>query len=211
MLRLHHAPLACSLASRLALAESGLPHEIAFVDTARGEHKSAAYLRINPRGQVPALETDDGVVTESTAILPHIADLAPEKRLLPPAGTFARAAAQSWLSFLSSTLHVALARAMFPPPGCDNPEARDAAMSRVIAAFQDIDRHLQGRKGLLDAFSACDLYLLVFGLWRAAPTFAGQLPAFPDLDRLQQDLLARPGLTAIVAEEMQRRASAAHG
>lgn len=208
MLRLHHAPLACSLASRLALVESGLPHEIAIVDTSRGEQKSAAYLRINPRGQVPALETDQGVLTESTAILPYIADLAPEKRLFPAAGTFARAKGQSWLSFLSSTLHVALARAMFPPPGCDNPEANHAALERVAAAFQDVDHHLEGRDCLLEEFSICDLYLLVFGLWRSAPALAGKTPLLPNLDRVQQKLLARPGLGALLAEEMQLRAKA---
>ena len=206
MLRLHHAPLACSLASRLALVESGLAHEIAFVDTARGEQKSAAYLAINPRGQVPALETDEGVLTESTAILPYIADLAPEKRLLPPAGTLARAKAQSWLSFLSSSLHVALARAMFPPPGCDSAEAQAAALARVSGAYLDVDAHLAGRDHLLDTFSVCDLYLLVFGLWRAHPALAGKLPPLANLDQAQQKLLARPGLGAILAEEMQLRA-----
>ena len=84
MLRLHHAPMACSLASRFALAEAGLAHEVAVVRTARGENRNEAYLRVNPRGKVPALETDQGVITESTAILPFIADLAPEADLLPP-------------------------------------------------------------------------------------------------------------------------------
>ena len=208
MLRLHHAPLACSLASRLALVESGLEHEIAFIDTAKGEQKSAAYLALNPRGQAPALETDHGVLTESTAILPYIADLAPTRQLLPSAGTFARGQAQSWLSFLSSTLHVGLARAMFPPPGCDNPEAQAAALAKVTLAYQDVDAHLAGRDHLLDVFSVCDLYLLVFGLWRAYPALAGKLPPLTNLDQAQQKLLARPGLGAILVEEMQLRAKA---
>ena len=203
MLRLHHAPLACSLASRLALVESGLPHEVVFADT-----KSDTYRRINPRGQVPALETDDGVLTESTAILPYIADLAPQKQMIPPVGTFARAKAQSWLSFLSSTLHVSLARAMFPPTGCDNAEAQAAALAKAASAYQDVDAHLAGRDHLLDAFSVCDLYLLVFGLWRAHPALAGKLPPLANLDQAQQKLLARPGLGAILAEEMQLRAKA---
>lgn len=207
MLRLHHAPLACSLASRLALVQSGLPHEVAFVDTSRGEQKSDAYLRINPRGQVPALETDEGVLTESTAILPYIADLAPEKRLFPQGG-FARAKGQAWLSFLSSTLHVSLARAMFPQSGCDTAEAQQAALERVAAAFEDVDSRLEGRDHLLDAFSVCDLYLLVFALWRAAPALAGKTPPLLNLDRVQQNHLSRPGFGAIVAEEMQLRAGA---
>lgn len=206
MLRLHHAPMACSLASRFALLEAGLPHEIAVVRS--GETKSDAFRLINRRGQVPALETDEGVLTESTAILPYIADLAPAARLFPPAGSFARAQGQAWLSFLSSTLHVAITRAMFPPEGCDTDVARSAAMGRLIAAFQDVDAHLDGRDHVLDEFSVCDLYLLVFSLWRGAPVFAGQLPAFPNLDRVQQSLIARPGLMTIVGEDMTARAQA---
>jgi glutathione S-transferase len=205
MLRLHHAPLACSLASRLALVESGLPHEVAFVRTDRGEQKSEAYLRINPRGQVPALETDDGVLTESTAILPYIADLAPEKQLFPAPGSFARAQGQAWLSFLSSTLHVSIAAAMFPAEG-ENDVARNASLARMVAAYQDVEAHLQGRDHLLDDFSACDLYLLVFALWRAAPALAGKLPPLPNLDLFQQKMFGRPGYPAIVGEEMQMRA-----
>jgi glutathione S-transferase len=208
MLRLHHAPMACSLASRFALALSGLPHEIAVVRTTRGEQKTPAYLRINRRGKVPALETDQGVLTESTAILPYIADLAPDAGLMPAAGTFQRAQAQSWLSFLSSTLHAALSAAMFPPPGCDNEAASLAALERVAAALADIDARLEGRDHLLDAFSVCDLYLLTFLLWRAAPAFAGRLPAYPNLDRFQQALLARPDLVAILGEEMKLRSEA---
>jgi len=206
MLRLHHSPMACSLASRLALMEAGLPHEIAIVRTWKGEQKSDAYRAINPRGKVPALETNDGILTESTAILPYIAGLAPQKHLVPPAGTFERAVAQSWLSYFSSTLHASLSQAMFAPPGCDNDTAREAALARVIAAFGDIDSHLTGREHVLDAFSVCDLYLLVFATWRVAPTFAGRLPAFAQIDRFQQAMLARPGLMSVIGEEMKLRA-----
>lgn len=204
MLRLHHAPLACSLASRFALAEAGLEHELAIVRTSRGEQNTEAYRRINPRGQVPALETDACVLTESAAILPYIADLAPNAALFPPAGTFARAQAQSWLSFLSSSLHAALAAALFAPPG-DTDEGRAARPGRRVSAFKDVDSHLDGRDHLLDTFSVCDLYLLVFALWRGAPALAGQLPALPNLDRFQQNLLARPALAGIVGDEMRTR------
>jgi glutathione S-transferase len=201
--------MACSLASRFALAEAGLPHEVAVVRTWKGEQKTEAYRSINPRGKVPALETDQGVITESTAILPYIADLAPEKALLPKAGSFERAQAQAWLSFLSSTLHVALSAAMFPMEGCDSEDARQAALARVTEAFTGLDQHLEGRDYLLNRFSVCDLYLLVFLLWRASPVLAGRLPAFPNLDRFQQNLFAaRPNLAMMVGEEMKLRSEA---
>lgn len=208
MLRLHHAPMACSLASRLALVEAGLEHEIAIVHTSKGEQNAPAYRQINPRGKVPALETDQGVLTESTAILPFIADLAPDAGLIPPAGSFERAQAQTWLSFLSSTLHPAMRAVMAPAPGCDCEVARTAAVARAADALGEIDAHLAGRDHVLDAFSVCDLYLGVFLLWRAAPGVADQLPAFPNLDRFQQDLFSRPALAAIVGEELRLRMQA---
>jgi glutathione S-transferase len=202
MLRLHHSPMACSLASRFALLEAGVPHEVTIVRTWRGENKSEAFLRINPRGQVPVLETDEGVLTESTAILPYIADLAPAAALFPAAGTFARAQGQAWLSFLSSTVHVSMAAAMFSPAGS---EAQSAALTRLICAFQNVESRLADRSELLDQFSICDLYLAVFALWRASPALAGKLPSLPSIDRLQEKVLARPGFFAVVGEDMKTR------
>ncbi len=201
-LRLHHAPMACSLASRLALMEAGLPHEIAVVHTTRGEQKTPAYLRINPRGKVPALETAQGVITESTAILPFIADLAPDKALMPPQGSFERAQAQAWLSYLSSTVHAAYGGLLRP----DFAPVREACQAQLVAALQTVDAHLEGREHMLGRFSVCDLYLLVFSLWRA---IAGPLPALPNLDAFQMRMLARPGIGPTIGEEMRLRAEAA--
>lgn len=210
MLRLHHAPMACSLASRFALAEAGLAHEVIVVRTARGENREPAYLRINPRGKVPALETDAGVLTESTAILPFIADLAPGKNLLPPSGGFPRAEAQAWLSFLSSTLHAAYTGALRAEAfeGCDVEAVRSVHVARLTTALEELDAHLAGREFMLDAFSVCDLYLLVFLLWRGAPALAGRLAPLPNLDQFQQRMLARPALAAILGEEMKSMAEA---
>lgn len=201
-LRLHHAPMACSLASRLALQEAGLPHEVVVVHTTRGEQKTEAYLRINPRGKVPALETAQGVITESTAILPYIADLAPDKGLMPAPGSFERAQAQAWLSYLSSTVHAAYGGLLRP----DFAAVREACHAQLVTALETIDAQLEGREYLLDRFSVCDLYLLVFSLWRA---IAGPLPPLPNLDAFQMRVLARPGIGPTIGEEMRLRAEAA--
>ena len=210
MLLLHHAPMACSLASRFALAEAGLAHEVIVVRTARGENREPAYLRINPRGKVPALQTDDGVLTESTAILPFVADLAPDARLLPPPGSFARAQAQAWLSFISSTVHAAYTGALRAEAfeGCDVEAVRNLHLARLQAALQEVDAHLAERDFLLDDLSVCDLYLLVFLLWRGAPAVAGRVAPLPNLDQFQQRMLARPALAAVLGEEMKLMAEA---
>lgn len=207
MIRLYHSPMACSLASRLALIESGLPHVVAIVRTWRGEQKAPEYLAINPRGKVPALATDAGVLTESIAILCHIAVLAPARNLLPGAGGFARSEAHSWLSFLSSSLHAAMTDPLFPRPGCENGAAREGTLARLSGVLATINERLSESEWLLKSFSVCDLYLAVFSTWRLAPQLAGALPDFPAIDRLQAAVLARPGLGAAFAEDMKMRAA----
>lgn len=207
MLRLHHSPMACSLACRLALSAADLPHEVIIVRTWKGEQKTDAYRAINSRGKVPTLETPDGVLSENTAILPYIADLVPAKLLMPAAGTFARAKAQSWLSYISSSLHVSLSAAMFALPGCDGDDCRRAALNRAVGVLADIDAYLANRDHVLDSFSVCDLYLTVFSMWRAAPALAPHLPALPNLDRLQARIASQPQFGAIIMEDMKIRAA----
>jgi glutathione S-transferase len=200
--------MACSLACRLTLTLADIPHDVVIVRTWRGEQKTDAYRAINPRGKVPALETDEGILVENTAILPYIADLAPAKALMPVAGTFARARAQSWLSYLSSSLHSSLSAAMFSLPGCEADACRRSMLDRAIGVLTEIDRHLTNREYVLDTFSACDLYLTVFSLWRAGPALSAHLPALPNLDRFQARVLSKPELAAIVGEDMKMRAAA---
>lgn len=83
MLTLYITPGTCSRASHIALAESGLDYQVSLIRFAEGEQRSPAYLKVNPKGRVPALMTDKGVLTETVALLPYIAQLVPEKNLAP--------------------------------------------------------------------------------------------------------------------------------
>ena len=83
MFTLFYAPGACSLASHIALEEIGAPYEAHKLDLAAGDQAKAAYLAVNPRARVPALVTPGGALTESPAILRYLADLYPERALLP--------------------------------------------------------------------------------------------------------------------------------
>lgn len=106
MMRLFYSPGSCSLASHIALAEAGADYELVRTDTAAGEQRKPEYLKINPKGRVPALVTDQGILTETPAILAYVAQAFPEAGLAPgdPWG-FARM--QAFNSYLSSTVHVA--------------------------------------------------------------------------------------------------------
>ena len=71
MLTLHTAPGSCSRASHIALEEAGLDYQARYVDFARGDQRQPGFLAINPKGRVPALVTDRGVLTEGPAILAY--------------------------------------------------------------------------------------------------------------------------------------------
>lgn len=214
MITLYHAPMACSLASRLALVAAGLPHQIHLVDTGGGETRTPDYLAINPAGKVPALSVDGQIVTESAAILPLIADLAPTAGLMPvdPIG---RAQAQALLAFIASSVHPAYTRIMFPErftDGGDPASVREAAVAALVQALEVLEHRVGARATLLDAFSVCDLYAAVFLTWRMIPPLQGRLPALPALDRLQAAVFSWPELGAVLAQDFAQRqaAQAAH-
>jgi glutathione S-transferase len=83
MLSLYYAPNTCALASHIALEEAGADYEPVFVDFAGGEQRKPDYLAINPKGRVPALVTERGILTETPAILAFIAQSFPAARLAP--------------------------------------------------------------------------------------------------------------------------------
>ncbi|HEX9171640.1 MAG TPA: glutathione S-transferase N-terminal domain-containing protein, partial [Telluria sp.] len=103
-MKLYFSPGACSMSPHIVLAEAGLAYATERVDL---RHKRTAgdldYRAINPTGCVPALETADGtVLTEVPAIVQYIADMVPEKKLVPPFGTFERYQAMELLNFIAT-------------------------------------------------------------------------------------------------------------
>ena len=203
---LYHAPLACSLACRLTLTELSITHDLVILNLAAGDTHTADFLRLNLHGRVPALATGGGVLSENLAILSYLADFAGEHRLLPT-DPWARAAAMSWLGWMSNTLHPAYTRALRPEQFTDAPDGtagiRSSAVTTLVAALTSVDQRLAEREYLLDNLSVCDLYLLVFALWRRSLVLADRLPGFAHLDAWQARLLTRPSLAACVADDLR--------
>ena len=118
MLTLYYSPGACSLAPHIALEEAGATYALQLVSIPKGEQQAPEYLNVNPRGKIPALRTDEGVLTENVAILTYIARLFPYAKLLPeePIGM---ARCISHMAWLSNTVHPAFttlfARDASPP------------------------------------------------------------------------------------------------
>ena len=123
MLTLHTAPGSCSRASHIALEEAGLDYQARFVDFAKADQRQPDFLAINPKGRVPALVTDRGVLTEGPAILAYVAGLAPQARLAPT-DPFDFARMQAFNLYLASTIHVAHAHGRRAARWSDDPAAQ---------------------------------------------------------------------------------------
>jgi glutathione S-transferase len=170
MLILFYAPNSCALASHLALELSGLPYEARKVDFANNEQRTPAFLKINPKGRVPALVTDRGVLTENPAILTYISQSAPQAQLAPLDDPFAFAQLQSFNSYLASTVHVAHAHRYRGYRWADKQESfadmKQKVPQNMRECFRLIDEELlKGPWVLGDNLSVCDLYLFTIGRW----------------------------------------------
>lgn len=193
-MRLYFKPGACSLASRIVLAELGLSYEAVAVDTEAARTADGRdYRRINPKGYVPALEFEPGhVLTENPAILQYLADLRPSAGLAPEAGSLDRARLQEWLNFTSSELHKAFSP-FFSGRALSEDEAGRAhgALERRLG---DVERlFADGRRFALgDTFSVADAYLFVVLGWAGA--VGVRLDAWPSVAAYVERVAARPAV-----------------
>ena len=155
---LHYAPDNASLIVRLALDVQGIPFVTQLVDRSTQAHKTAPFLAINPNGLIPALETPDGAMFETTAILLHLSEQ--HGQLMPDCGP-ARAAALKWLVWLGNTLHPSL-RMMFYPQLYTNGDIetlraparkRITHMLTMLAAAPDAD-WLEGPPSAMSCYLA---------------------------------------------------------
>jgi glutathione S-transferase len=166
----YYAPGTCALASHIALEQSGAPYRAVRLDFGKSEQRGAEYLAVNPKGRVPALVTERGVLTETPAILAFIAQSFPAARLAPTGDPFAFARAQAFNSYLCSTVHVAHAHRMRGARWSDDP-AVIAGMKLKVAqnmgdCFELIERDMvEGPWVLGEAYSICDAYLFTLAGW----------------------------------------------
>ena len=166
MLTLYYAPGACSMASHIALEESGEKYEPRKVDLAGGEQRTEAYLKINPLGRVPVLGLDDGTpLTENTAILPYLG-----KRFdLWPKDALGDAKALSLIGYFASSVHPAHAHVGRPERYTADtsafPGIKDAGLKTFQTYLKQIDGMLAGREWFGDKYSVLDPYGFVFYTW----------------------------------------------
>lgn len=206
---LYFKPGACSMAARITLIELNIPfHSLQVVTETATTLDGRDYRAINPKGYVPALEIEPGiVVTENAAILQYLADLQPDAGLAPPAGTLERIRLQEWLSFTSSELHKAFGP-WFSGRSLEEGE-RSRAESHLARRLDDVERGLSdGRRFIMgENFTIADAYLFVVLNWAGFISFGlGRWPALADyIDRVA----ARPTVrTALIAEGLLQEEAA---
>ena len=207
MLTLYYAPGTCALATHIALEEAGSGYDTVRVDFSKAEQRGADYLKINPKGRVPALVTEHGVLTETPALLIYVAERYSNEGLAPLDDAFDLARAQAFNSYLCSTVHVAHAHRMRGHRWADDPAAI-AEMKRKVpqtvgAAFQLIeDGMLEGPFVLGDRFSVCDAYLFTLAQWLEADGVdIGRLPRV--IEHRRRIAQREAVITAIAAESAE--------
>jgi glutathione S-transferase len=189
-MKLYYSNGSCSLSTHIALEESGAKFEAQRLNLREGEQKRPEYLAINPKGRVPALVVDGGVVTEVPAVLSYIADTHPQAKLLPQPGMLARAKAQEWMAWCASTVH-----RDFSPlfRDKDNVEQRKLVQGHL----DQYEQWLKGTYVLGEEFSVADCYTPVFTLW--ALRFG--LTLGPKTRASAKAILARPGAQRAVTTQ----------
>jgi glutathione S-transferase len=203
MLKLYFGRGSCALASHLSLEESGANYEAHEVNLAGGEQKTEEFLRINPKGRVPVLATDRGLLTETPAILLYIAQSFPAANLAPLSDPFELARLQAFNSYLCSTVHVAHAHAARGHRWTDNADAIEAMKQYVpqtmSACFDAIEGDMvKGPWVMGEQFSVCDPYLFTITRWleRDGVDFR----RYPKVAAIHDAIEARPAASAILPQ-----------
>lgn len=199
-MKLYYAPGACSLASHIALAESGLAfsaEKVNLHETPHHTESGADFSTINPKGYVPALVLDGGeLLTEGAAILQYVADQAPGRGLAPANGTLERYRLQEWLNFIATEIHKSFGPMWNPQ---SSQEVKDATWARLSARFDWIVGELGDKDYLLGAFSVADAYLFTCLAWTGFLKI--ELTPWPALVAYQARIAARPAVQQVLKNE----------
>jgi glutathione S-transferase len=198
----YFSPLACSMATRIALAEAGGSANLIEIDpiTKRTLAGDEDYLAIYPLGMVPALRTDDGeLLTENAAILQYVADRFPGSGLAPPASdSIGRAKLQQWLCFIGTELHKALMTPLLDPKAPE--EVKAYVVRKYASRLAYLEGYLEGREFLLDRFTVADAYLATVLNWtQATPQI--DLVNYPVVRAYLNRMRSRPSVAAALGVE----------
>ncbi|MDV2439136.1 glutathione transferase GstA [Acinetobacter gerneri] len=199
-MKLYYSPGACSLASHILLNEINVDFDLERVDLKTHKtEKGADYYEINPKGYVPALEINPGLIlTENVAVLPFIAQHDPKQDLIPPSG-LGRAKVLEWLGYLNSELHDAYA-VFFGPALTEEEKAR--AYAEIDKILKYIENYLQESEFdylVNDRFGPADAYLFVITNW--SNVIQHDLTPYPNIVALRNKVAERQSVQIAMRDE----------
>lgn len=204
-MKLYLTPHACSLAVDIVARELGIPLALEWVDVrAKKLRDGSDYYKVNPKGQVPTLQLDDGqFLTEGPVIVQYLADGKSGNDLLALAGTMARYRVLEWLNFVGTELHKGFTP-LFRPTTPQ--EYREIARQNLKNRFQWLDGVLAGQPFLTGAaFTVADAYCYTILMWSKLHDI--DLAPWPNLAAYVARVASRPSVKA--AEEAERQAKTA--
>jgi glutathione S-transferase len=199
-MKLYYSPGACSLSPHIALLEAGLPYDLVKVDLrAKKLENGDDFLKVNPKGQVPALALDSGeLVTEGPVIVQMIADQAAGKNLAPARDSAERYKLLEWLNFITTELHKNFGP-MFSPVLAD--DAKAFFKDRVMTKFKYVDGQFADHRDYVMGkhFTVADGYLFTMLAWADRLKF--DLSGLPNLLAYKARVGARPKVQEALSKE----------
>ncbi|MEX0349413.1 MAG: glutathione S-transferase family protein [Paracoccaceae bacterium] len=203
-MQLYYAPRTISVAVAIALEEAGLPYEAVRLDFASGEQTGAAYQQINPKGRVPALAVEGGILTETGALLDYVAAIAPQAGLVPEDPVLA-ARMREVMYYLASTMHVNHAHRLRGHRWADQESSWEDMKIKVPQTMSDSCAYietngLRGPFALGENVSLADCYLYVVCSWLEGDGV--DVSAFPRIVAFREAMAARSSVQAVTAAGM---------
>lgn len=202
-MKLFFSPGACSMAAHIVLEELGAKYDTQKVDL---RNKDPEYVKLNPKGYVPALKTDDGkVLTENVAVLEFLGDQKPEKNMMPKAGTWDRYKATELLAFISTEIHkgfspLFMAAMMHPNDEKAQNEMKEGAKKKIATRFDLIEQKLKGNQFLLgDHMSVADAYFFVMTVWSKKHQL--EMSRWPSIMSFAERMQGRPAIQKVMQAE----------
>jgi len=205
-MKLYYSPGACSLSPHIALLEAGLPYDLVKVDVrAKKLENGDDFLKVNPKGQVPVLQLDNGeFLTEGPVIVQMIADQAAAKNLAPARDSAERYKLLEWLNFITTELHKNFSP-LFQPVIPD--EVKSFFKERIMGKFKYADSKLAGQDYLMGKqFTVADGYLFVMLKW--AERTGMDVSALTNLTAFRDRVAARPKVQEALTREGLLKAAA---
>jgi len=204
MLKLYYGVGTCALASHIALEESGADYEALRLDMKANQQNTPDYLAINPKGRVPALMTDQGVLTETPAILAYIAQSFPKANLAPLNNAFAFGQVQAFNSYLCSGVHIAHSHkvrgARWASEETSLEDMKRKVPENMRAAMAMIEsKMLRGPWVMGEAYTICDPYLFTVSNW--AKNDGVDLAEFPKITAHRERMKERPAVQKVLGEQ----------